>query len=318
MVVQLERFPTNPLLAPTTNWWECRAVFNAGVAQYQGKIHLLYRAVGQDGVSRFGLAVSHDGVSIAERTLTPMVEPGYNDPYERCGCEDPRITFLGGVYYVTYTAVSLYPRSSSKISSEAPWRTRVALLTTTDFKTFLRHGLVFSDDRDDKDAALFPEKVNGRYYIIHRRDLAMVLASSTDLHHWQEEGRILEPTHSGWQNDRVGVGAPPILTELGWLILYHGRDSQGVYRLGALVVDAHDPRRVVARLPEPLLDPREDYERMGVVANVVFTCGLAEVGADYLIYYGGADKVLAGARIAKATLLDALRRSSVTASGSNS
>ncbi|MDZ4229866.1 MAG: glycosidase, partial [Candidatus Veblenbacteria bacterium] len=103
--------------------------------------------------------------------------------------------------------------------------------------------------------------------------------------------------------------APPVLTELGWLVMYHARDSQGVYRLGALVVDAHDPRRVVARLAEPLLEPREVYERVGVVPNVVFTCGLVELGADYFIYYGGADKVLAGARIAKATLLDALRRS---------
>ncbi|HBT92142.1 MAG TPA: glycosidase [Candidatus Veblenbacteria bacterium] len=311
MAVQLERFSTNPIAVPTTNWWECRAVFNAGVAYYQDKIHLLYRAIGKDGASRFGLAISHDGIHIDERTLVPLIESDYDDPYERCGCEDPRITYIEGVYHILYTAASMYP-GSNRISEKAPWRTRVARITTTNFKTFQRHGLVFSDEIDDKDAALFPQKINGKYYIFHRRDLAMVLASSTDLQHWQEEGRILEPTQEGWQNDRVGIGAPPILTELGWLIIYHARDRQEVYRLGVLVVDAKNPSRIVAQLTEPILEPSEPYERIGVVRNVVFTCGLVELGVDYLIYYGGADKVLAGSRISKVTLINALRKSTVS------
>lgn len=314
MVVKLDRFSNSPLLKPTTSWWECRAVFNAGVTYYQGQIHLLYRAIGKDGASRLGLAVSRDGVHIDERKLLPVVESDYNNPYERCGCEDPRITFLDGMYHIIYTAASIYP-SSTKISDKAPWRTRVARITTKDFKTFLRHGLVFSDEIDDKDAALFPQKINGKYYIFHRRDLSIVLSSSIDLLHWQEEGRILGPSQAGWQNDRVGIGAPPVLTDLGWLVIYHARDRTGVYRLGALIVDANDPSRVIAQLTEPILEPQEIYERVGVVQNVVFTCGLVEQGTDYLIYYGGADKVLAGARIAKTVLLDALRESITEVSG---
>lgn len=309
MVVKLERFSNNPLLIPTTNWWECRGTFNAGVASYQGKFYFLYRAVGQDGASRFGLATSRDGMSIEERAAAPIFEPDYQNPHEWCGCEDPRITYLEGVYYIVYTAASLYPSSSTTISSDAPWRTRVALLKTTDFKTFARQGLIFSDGINDKDAALFPEKIAGRYYIFHRRDLAIILSSSTDLKSWRSEGRILEPARVGWQNDRVGIGSPPLKTKLGWLTIYHARDRQGVYRLGAMMVDLHDPRRIVAQLPEPLLEPHEDYERVGVVPNVVFTCGMVEAQADYLVYYGGADKVLAGARIGKITLINALRAS---------
>lgn len=304
----LERYPTNPLLTPTTNWWECQAVFNCGVVEHKGRVYLLYRAVGQDGASRFGLAVSHDGVTIDERKVQPIFEPDSKNQYELCGCEDPRITPLEGAYYITYTAASLYPTDAATAANEVPWRTRIGLLRTTDFETFERLGLVFPDETDDKDAALFPEKIGGRYFMFHRRNLAIVLAASKDLVHWEELGMVLEPAASGWTNDRVGIGTPPVKTELGWLTIFHARDKQGVYRLGVFVVDLVDPRRIVAKLPEPLLEPSETYERVGRVPNVVFTCGMVERGDDYLVYYGGADRVVAGARISRAVLLDALQR----------
>ncbi len=308
MSVVLERFSNHPLLAPTDNWWECQAVFNCGAVDHNGRIYLLYRAVGQDGASRFGLAVSHDGVTIDERRLLPVFEPEPGNPYEWCGCEDPRITPLDGVYYITYTAASLYPTTTATtVGSEAPWRTRVALLKTFDFEHFDRLGLAFTDEVDDKDAALFPEKINGRYFMFHRRNLAIVVASSPDLVQWDKVGAVLEPAR-GWHDDRVGIGTPPLKTELGWLVLYHARDQRGVYRLGAMLVDSHNPQLVLATLPEPLLEPKEEFERVGRVPNVVFTCGMVERGLDYLVYYGGADRVLAGARIAKAKLLDALQR----------
>ncbi len=308
MTPALERYPTNPLLTPTTNWWECQAVFNCGAANYKGQVYLLYRAVGQDGASRFGLAVSRDGVTIAERRTVPVFEPDPENHYEQCGCEDPRITPLEGVYYVTYTAASLYPTVAATVPTEAPWRTRVAMLRTTDFKTFERLGLVFQDEIDDKNAALFPEKIGGRYFMFHRRNLEIILAASPDLVHWEAQGAVLKPATSGWTNDRVGIGAPPVRTELGWLIIFHARDKQGVYRLGAFVVDLVDPRHIVAMLPEPLLEPHETYERDGLVSNVVFTCGMVERGGDYLVYYGGADRVVGGARISRDALLSALQR----------
>ncbi|MFH1111942.1 MAG: glycosidase, partial [Patescibacteria group bacterium] len=192
MAVKLERFSSNPLLTPTSNWWECAAVFNCGAVEYNGKIYLLYRAVGQDRASRFGLAISRDGVTIDERRPQPVFETDYNNPNEWCGCEDPRITPLDGQYYIAYTAVSLYPSNTIKYSNETPWRTRVALLQTSDFETFSRRGIIFSDEVDDKDAALFPAKIDGRYFIFHRRNLAIVLASSSDLIQWKEEGTILK------------------------------------------------------------------------------------------------------------------------------
>jgi len=304
MTPRLRRYEGNPILTPTSRWWEARWVFNCGAAVYQGRVHLLYRAQGLDFISRWGLATSDDGLRIVSRSQHPVFEPAVHLDQERLGCEDPRITPLGGRFYITYTAASVYPtigpgrrRPSGAFSREGvPWRIRIGLASTRNFRTFRRHGFIFPKV-DDKDAALFPEKINGRYYLLHRIYPNIHLAYSEDLRHWRNLGILMKPRQGMWDSERIGAGAPPVKTPYGWLLFYHGADHQRVYRIGLALLDLRMPQRVLARTEEPVLEPEEEYERRGQVPNVVFTCGAVELDGRYIVYYGAADTVIAAATI---------------------
>ncbi|MDR7596993.1 MAG: hypothetical protein QN188_04630, partial [Armatimonadota bacterium] len=163
---RLQRHPANPILRPTDNWWENRWVYNAAAAVYRGRVHLLYRAQGLDWISRFGLAIlAEDGVTVEYRSPRPVFEPAVDNPWERLGVEDPRLTRMGDVYYLCYTAASLYPALKPRTSKRptpfgdagVPWRTRIAIATTRDFRNFRRRAIAFRN-WDNKNAALFPRK----------------------------------------------------------------------------------------------------------------------------------------------------------------
>lgn len=303
----LERHPGNPILEPTQRWWEQRAAFNCAAVRRDGVTHLLYRAIGEDGLSRFGHATTRDGVTLDWRGEEPVFEGDGGDEFERLGCEDPRVTEMDGVFHVLYTAASVYPASEPKPAGcpGTPWRVRVALATTRDFRRFERRGVILPD-LDSKNACLFPERVKGRYLLLHRVHPNMRIASTDDLAHWSDHGVLIEVRPGHWDSQRVGAGAPPIRTERGWLAIYHGVDEEQVYRLGALLLDLEDPRRVIARTQEPLLSPEEPWEREGLVPNVVFTCGAVEMDGAYWVYYGGADRAIGVARIEAARLMGAL------------
>lgn len=285
-----ERYTGNPVLEPTNNWWETKSVFNCAVAECDGKIHMLYRAIGDDNTSRLGHAISDDGFNF-ERLPVPFYESPQNDEFERLGCEDPRITFIDGTYYITYIGASVYPASEKRpptFGFGPPWRCRVSLLSTKDFKTVNRHGIILPD-MDDKDAVIFPEKINGKYVMYHRILPDMWISYSDDLIHWRDHKVLMCPNKGTWDGERIGAGAPPIKTPEGWLNIYHGVDHNRFYRLGVFLSDLDDPSRVISRSAVSILDPEHAFECEGCVPNVVFTCGIIERDNHYLIYYGGAD-----------------------------
>ena len=306
----LERHPGNPILTPTSRWWEDRWVFNSGATVHRGEVVLLYRAQGEDWISRLGLARLRNGVEVIERSPLPVFEPDVRNEWERHGTEDPRVTAFDGRYYISYTAASLYPaikpirrtRPSPFAEEGVPWRVRIAIAATRDFKRFRRIGLAFRQ-WDNKNGALFPAKIRGKYYLMHRIFPNVHLGVSRDLRRWHNLGSLLEVRPKMWDSNRVGAGAPPLWTPHGWLLFYHGVDDRRTYRLGVALLDLEHPRHVLARADNPILDPKEPYEREGLVPNVVFTCGAVELGDRYFVYYGGADSVIGVATVSREAML---------------
>ncbi len=215
---------------------------------------------------------------------------------------------MGDHYAVVYVAASL---NKTDIRPDAQdWKTRVSLAFTKDFQSFERKGVILHS-YNDKNAALFPIKWDGHYYLYHRRHPSIWLSRSLDLNTWEdvceETCIVIEPNTSGWDNDRIGIGSQPIYTEMGWLVFYHGRSKEGVYRLSAFMSDYHQPQKIIAKLPYPLLEPELPFECDGYIPNVVFTCGAIDGGDDFWVYYGGADHAIGGATINKQALLQELK-----------
>jgi len=213
-------------------------------------------------ISHLRLARSADGVNfdIEDR---PAFGPA--NEIESFGIEDPRITLIDGKYYITYVAV-------------CPYGVTTCLASTKDFKSFERRGIIFCPE--NKDVVLFPELIGGKYYALHRPDSPLFsrqdiwLAESPDLFCWGNHRFLCAPAAEGWDSIKVGAGAVPFKTEYGWLEIYHGVDRDNRYCLGAMLLDADRPWKVIARAEKPIFEPQADYETNGFVGNVVFTCGL--------------------------------------------
>jgi len=289
--MRLKRFLKNPILRPKReNDWESKLVFNPAALYDNGLFHLLYRAVGEDNISRIGYAVSSNGYEffrLDKPVFTPM------GILESKGCEDPRLVSLEGKFYMTYTAYSMKG-------------VRVSLASTRNFIQWERYGVVLPD-MENKDAVLFPEKIGGKYVMLHRPmdpPRSIWIAYSNDLVRWGDFKKVIAPIEGKWDGVGIGSASPPVRTDKGWLLIYHGIDKDGVYRLGAALLDLEDPSRVIGRHPEPILEPEEDYELRGEVREVVFGCGICEVEDKYFIYYGAADKVICGAIAEKRELLN--------------
>lgn len=323
--ISLKRHPANPILTPDPQRpWESGAVFNCGATiADDGRIYLLYRAVprgyirrangrGYDNyISSIGCATSEDGVHF-RRFDHPVIEPV--DEFDRFGCEDPRVTRLEmegqALYLVTYTAL-FAPAYSS-------YGNRVALASTRDFHTFQKHGVVIPD-LEDKDAVIFPALIKGRIAMLHRIVPNIQLVYFDDFEQmtnpredfWSgylaalNDFTVMRPQYE-WEARKIGAGPPPIETEEGWLLLYHGVDDRRVYRMGAALLDLEDPLKVRARSPYPLLEPEEPYEREGDVPNVVFPEGAIVMDGVLYMYYGGADKCCCLATVELRELLDYL------------
>ena len=301
--MELKRVSDNPILSPTANWWEAEATFNPGVIKFGGKILLLYRARGEDTLTRFGVATSEDGINF-ERKEKPAFESDPENPFERLGCEDPRITKIDDTYYIVYKGGSVYPISAPKPPGaiDVPWRTRTLIAVTSDFEKFDRLGMIFPD-KDTSNGALFPEKRQENFLTLVRVYPNVYLTHSPDLKSWSELKFLFGPREGAWDCERVGVGAPPIKTEKGWLLFYHGVDQNKIYRLGIILLDLTSLSKILYRSPEPIFEPKELYEKEGYVPNVVFTCGAVEKDSQYFVYYGAADKVVGLATIGKEELL---------------
>jgi predicted GH43/DUF377 family glycosyl hydrolase len=282
------------LLTPDSLPCNANAVLNPGVVEASGEIVLLLRVEDRRGISEIRVAKSSNGIDgwkIAEKPLLEPDLPRY--PYEEWGCEDARVTQVEpGKWLIAYTAYSRYGPA-------------VALATTEDFETADRIGIVLSPT--NKDATIFPQQFNGSWIMLHRpvtggQEHIWYACAVNDLTHWSFPG-ILLPERGGpwWDGVRIGVGAPPIRTDDGWLLIYHGVKEMGnhpVYRLGVALLDLENPRKVLARASEWVFAPEADYEQRGLVPSVVYTCGSITRGDETWMYYGAADTVV-GLAVAK-------------------
>jgi len=281
----IHRYDKNPLITIDDIPFPCNTVFNAGCAKHNNEYILLLRVEDLTGRSVFALAKSKNGFDFRLEE-NPVMEPARNTPfakYERKGIEDPRITKIDNTYYIMYTAASKY----------GP---RLALAKTEDFKQFQRIALI--SEPDNKDGVLFPEKINGKYARLDRPMTGKLgniwISYSDDLITWCHSSVVMTIRDEHWDSWRIGASCQPIKINDGWLAIYHGVkmvSSGPIYRLGAAMLDGKDPSKVLCRTAIPILSPREYYERVGDVNNVVFSCGaiLEENGEDLKIYYGASD-----------------------------
>ena len=317
MIASLERLATNPLVRPSQiSFTRATGTFNPGacVDRASGRVALLVRVFEEDTRrSCLAMALSSDGERIDEIWDRPAI--AREAPYEEWGVEDARITYLedDGRYAITYTGYS-------------PAGPRVCLITTNDLlrpDLYRRHGPRIAGD--NKNCVIFPEKVDGQYIILHRPMPRIVCARVTSLEEdWPENGvPLLGPLPGTWRSSRVGAGAPPVRTDLGWLLPFHGAtaiEEGNVYSMGWCVLDIENPEKVLYVSDEPALTPQAPYEiehnpipqvdhaNFITGVRVVFPQGLVERADDFLVYYGSADVCVAGARVGKRELLASLEK----------
>lgn len=245
-------------------------------------------------ISHLRLARSRNGIDF-EIDEAAAISPATD--YETFGLEDPRITKIDSTYYIDYVGAS-------------PAGVTTCLASTTDFKHFQRHGIIFCPD--NKDVVIFPEKINGKYFAIHRpasglfKKNDMWLSESPDLLCWGNHRFLMSPGPNDWDSTRIGAGAVPFKTDAGWIEVYHGVDHKNRYSLGAVLLDAQKPWKVLARTRKPIFQPQADYECSGFFGNVVFTCGLLCESQKIKLYYGAADTSICYAELDLADLLSAL------------
>ncbi|MBK5215469.1 MAG: hypothetical protein JJE53_01530 [Candidatus Pacebacteria bacterium] len=306
---------SNPIIIPKKeNLWEATATFNPAAIYLKGKFHILYRTLSDDNTSFIGYASSLDGISITERLPDPIYVPREDFeikkiPNGNSGCEDPRITQIGQTLYMCYTAYD----------SIGPPRVAVSTIAVKDF---LAHDwnwskpiLITPPGLDDKDTCILPGKFEDGYFVIHRigNEICGDYLESLDFGKEiiNKCIRIMGPRMNAWDSLKVGIASPPIKTKYGWILLYHGvSKSHNTYRVGVVLLDLKDPAIVIARSSDAIFEPVEEYERIGIVNNVVFPCGIAVKGKLVYIYYGGADKVVGVATMKLNILLDSLVRGS--------
>lgn len=248
-------------------------------------------------LSHLRLFCSDDGIEFREAAGYPQLHG--EGPLETFGVEDCRVTKIADLYYLTFTAVS-------------PNGVGVGMRTTRDWKTFSDQSMIIPPH--NKDCALFDEKINGRYYALHRPssvDLGgnyIWLAQSPDGMHWGKHQCLIKTRAGYWDSVRVGAGAAPIKTTAGWLEIYHGANEKHQYGLGALLLDLQDPSIVLARSDDPIMIPEAPYELTGFFGQVVFTNGHIVKGDALTIYYGAADEVVCAARFSIGEILSSLKR----------
>lgn len=291
----------NPIISPKAeNNWESWQTFNPGVILLDGKIHFLYRAMGEDGISRFGYAASSDGFHIEERLAKPVYTHEFQERSFNIfsylsgggwgGSEDPRLVRVGeeNDLYMTYTACG-------------DGELRVAL-TSIKMKDFLNKKwnwkkpiLISPPGQVHKNWVLFPEKIKGRYAILHSVNPEVSIEYLDDLEF--KDAQHIYSQHGGklrkncWDNWVRGAGPPPLKTKYGWLLFYHAlnRKDFGKYQVGAMLLDPQEPTKILHRSQGPILGPEEAYENSGAKPGIVYMSGAVVKDGELLTYYGGAD-----------------------------
>jgi len=326
-LLRLKRHSNNPVLSPPKySDWEAVGTFNpAAVADNNGNIHIVYRAIGADGMSRFGYAVSKDGKKFDDKSPYPIFvmqsprKPGEQDCLPKFdsimypsggswgGCEDPRMVRLDGKIYLTFNAFD-------------GWDYIRVALTSIDEKDFFdkkwkwSRPLLISPPREiHKNWVLFPQKFNNKYAILHSISPEIQIDFVNNLEDLSYGNRVIK-SRFGQKNPRKtwdswlrGVGPPPIKTERGWLILYHAiqKEDGGRYKLGAMLLDSDNPAKVTHQGAGPILEPNEWYEN-DWKPGVIYACGAVVKDGRLFVYYGGGDKHVCVAETPLNELLDSL------------
>lgn len=305
----VKRYSGNPILTPDENIsWRSKAIFNPAAIELKGRIYILYRAMSDDNTSYVGYASTKNGFDIEENYPEPIYWPrmefeGKGVPGGNTGCEDPRVVRVKDRIYIFYTAYNGIDSPKVAISS---------ILV----KDFLKKNwnwtepIIVSPEKEwDKDACIIPEKIKGKYFMIHRlgSSICADYMESLDFskERIQEYIKLMSPRDGMWDSFRIGLSIPPIKTKKGWLVFYHGVND-GVYKLGAALLDKKNPELVLARTSYNIMEPEMDYELIGQVNNVVFPCGAVVKRGTIFIYYGGADSVLGVATIKLKDVLEML------------
>ncbi len=294
--IALSRFSNNPLIAPHDfNEWENWQTFNPGAVLIDGKVHLLYRAIGSDGVSRLGYAVSSDGFSLDLRVHYPVYEHFGGLTFSFSGgslggCEDPRLVFIkdDGRVYMTYTYVN---------------GGLMVALTSISVDDFINRRWNWSEPRIisnpetfNKNWVIFPEKINGKYAVIHSINPRISIEYLDDLDF--SDGGFIDSYYGGsnslgdgWDSLVRGVGAPPVKTKHGWLLFYHAmtKGHFDKYKVGVMLLDLNNPSKVLCKAKMPVLEPKEYHELNGFKPGVVYASGAVVKNDKLIVYYGGAD-----------------------------
>ncbi|OGG03400.1 hypothetical protein A2W14_07420 [Candidatus Gottesmanbacteria bacterium RBG_16_37_8] len=308
----LVRFDKNPIISPIqNNNWESKYTFNAGAILSGGKIHILYRAMGDDDTSVLGYARSFDGFNIEERldraVYTPREQfemkthPGFS------GCEDPRLTLIDKTIYMCYTAYD----------GVNPPRIALTTISEDDFLNHRWHWsrpkLISAPGMDNKDSCIVAEKFNNKYLVFHRLPPCIWVDLVSDLefddNHYLGGHPLMGPRVNSWDNLKIGLNGPPEKTEDGWLLIYHGVSKEDMkYRMGAALLDLNNPLKILAWLHNPILEPITWYENEGYREGTVFSCGQVIKDGTLYVYYGGADKYLAVASCPLKDILESLKK----------
>jgi beta-1,2-mannobiose phosphorylase / 1,2-beta-oligomannan phosphorylase len=305
-MISVSRYQKNPILSPDKKHaWEAEAAFN-GCPIVDGNLcHMVYRATSTPikienktlELSSIGHTLTSDRVTFGKRHQ--LIHPEH--PWEMFGCEDPRVTKIDNTYYIFYTAISHWPPIPEGIS--------VAVATTSDFLSIQEKHHVTPFNA--KAMTLFPEKINGKFAVlltvnpdIPPSTIAIAyLDTLSDLWNkdfwlkWHEQFKnyavnLLRTTH-----DHVEIGAPPIKTKYGWLLIYSYiksyLTSHKFFGIEAVLLDLDNPQKIIKRTDQPLLYPEHDYELIGKIPNVIFPSGAIIYNDVVGIYYGAADTSVA-------------------------
>ena len=320
--MKLTRFQGNPILSPNPdNDWENLAVFNpaAWYDQDNGRVLLLYRAAEAHPEYKcyFGLATSEDGYHFERVSDRPVIGPSV-DGFDASTIQDPRMVKMGEYYYITYAA-RFFPFGQFWMPKDQQYRppecppdhphilrdnaTSTGLLITKDFKTFIRAGRITDPLLDDRDVVLFPERINGKYVMLHRplewvgpqygtEHPAIWISTADDLLGFRHS-MLLAKGKYDWEAGKIGANTPPIRTPHGWLMLYHAVGADKIYRIGAMLLGLDDPSKILHRTPDWIIQAEADYEIEGYYRGCVFPCGKVVIDGTLFVYYGAADKYVA-------------------------
>ena len=327
----LKRYEGNPILKPISeNYWEAKLVYNPAAIRIDGVTYIIYRTLGNDNISRLGLAWSRDGINIDGRLNYPIFTPDTeyeldetevlkNRDREKGGCEDPRLTLIDDRIYMTYSAYSnvlQIAMASIKIQDfiKIPNTPKSEIK-----KKWIKYGPLFSNVYD-RNAVLFPEKIDGKYVLLRRpirgeiRNIAISFSKTLEPPWKNNFVEIIKTRSRMWDSERVGAGAQVLKSRYGWLLIYHGvgiNKGRRSYMIGVVLLDLNDPTKVIYRSPKPIFVPEKDYEFYGWAPNVVFTNGIVPKNKDsdqiindtdeLMMYYGGGDQVIG---VASARLCD--------------